>query len=80
MACLYLVRHAMAEPAGSFCAGCRTDGHLTAEGQAQARAARAWVQGMRPAPVYASPLRRSRETARLLAGPEEMCKPQAVNA
>lgn len=70
MACLYLVRHAMAEPAGSVCAGCRTDGPLTAEGQAQARAARAWVQGMRPAPVYASPLRRSRETARLLAGPD----------
>ena len=70
MACLYLVRHAMAEPAGSVCAGCRTDGPLTAEGQAQARVARAWVQGMQPAPVYASPLRRSRETARLLAGPD----------
>ena len=48
MACLYLVRHAIAEPAGSFCAGCRTDGPLTAEGQAQARAAAPGCRGCGP--------------------------------
>ena len=70
MAYLYLVRHAIAEPEGSVCVGCRMDGSLTEEGRTQARTARAWVRGMASAPMYASPLQRCRETARLMAGPE----------
>lgn len=70
MSCLYLVRHAQAEPVGSFCIGCGTDGSLTKEGVCQAQAAHAWVRGMKSTPLYASPLRRSVETARLMGGPD----------
>lgn len=67
---VYLVRHAQAEPVGSFCVGSGTDLSLTEEGARCAAGLHRCFQGMPPAPVYASPLRRSVETARLLAGPD----------
>ena len=67
---VYLVRHAQAEPVGSFCVGSGTDLSLTEEGDRCAAGLHRCFQGMPPAPVYASPLRRSVETAHLLAGPD----------
>lgn len=67
---VYLVRHTQAEPVGSFCVGSGTDLSLTEEGARCAAGLCRCFQGMPPAPVYASPLRRSVETARLLAGPD----------
>ena len=67
---VYLVRHAQAEPVGSFCVGSGPDLSLTEEGARCAAGLHRCFQGMPPAPVYASPLRRSVETARVLAGPD----------
>ena len=70
MSYLYLVRHAQAAmPDGEACCiGGRTDVPLSAEGRRQAAGLYRCFRGMERAPVYASPLRRSVQTARLLAG------------
>lgn len=69
MAMLYLVRHGEAQPVGSYCVGCGTDLPLTEAGRRQGQEVGRCFRGLDPGPVYTSPLRRCRETARLLAGP-----------
>jgi broad specificity phosphatase PhoE len=62
---LLLLRHGHTTAPPGTLVGCRIDPGLSEEGQAEARAARAVLQGRRLAAVLCSPLRRARETAAL---------------
>jgi probable phosphomutase (TIGR03848 family) len=68
MTTFYLVRHGVTEHTGSKLTGWLPDVHLTEEGQAQAEAAAHSLAKVPLKAVYSSPIDRTAETARIIAG------------
>ena len=69
MATFVLVRHATTAATGKRLGGWTPDVHLDGPGIAQAQAAAERLAGLPIAAVYASPLDRTRETAKIVAKP-----------
>src|SRR5262245_65287733 len=70
MPCIYLIRHEEPEMRGRFIG--RTDPPLTPAGL---EAAAAKLAGLEVAAIYASPLRRARQTAEAIGGPAPIILP-----
>ena len=71
MPCIYIIRHEEPEMRGRFIG--RTDPPLTPAGL---EAAAAKLAGLEVAAIYASPLRRARQTAEAIGGPAPIILPE----
>lgn len=70
---IYLIRHGQAaQPEGGRRCISRTDLPLSPEGEAQALRLREWLQAHPVSAIYASPLARARDTARIMAAGREV--------
>ncbi len=64
---IHLLRHGAHQDVGQRLTGRAPDGGLTEEGRAQARAAASSLDGAPPTAIFASPRRRTMETANIVA-------------
>ena len=72
MTVFYLVRHAVTDHTGHKLTGWLPDVHLTAEGRAQAQATADALSSIDFSAVFSSPIDRTIETARIVAGPHKI--------